>query len=57
MVAAIIFLTVFFTLGTLLILLTHYALVAEEAHCIGKVQAASVQQDMSVQSQPHDRAA
>jgi hypothetical protein len=59
--AAIIFLTVFFALGTLLILLTHRALVAEEARCIAKLERAPAIREESMQSQlqdqPRDRAA
>ena len=61
MMVAIIFLTVFFALGTLLILMTHRALVAEEARCIAKLEGAPAIPEESMQNQlqgqPRDRAA
>ena len=61
MMVAIIFLTVFFALGTLLILMTHRALVAEEARCIAKLERAPATREEStqdqMQGQPRDDAA
>jgi hypothetical protein len=55
MVATIIFLTVFFVLGTSLILITHRALVAEEARCIARVSQPLPARDGPMQRQPQDR--
>ena len=57
MIAGVIFLMVFFALGALLRLITHKALLAENAYCIAEPEQASATRDESLQGQPRDRAA
>jgi hypothetical protein len=61
MIAGIVFLTVFFTLGTVLLLMTHYALVTEQAQCLAKLESTPTVRDGATQGQPggqsRDRAA
>jgi hypothetical protein len=61
MTAGIVFLTVFFTLGTVLLLMTHYALVTEEAQYIAKLERTPAVRDGTghgqPDGQPRDRAA
>jgi hypothetical protein len=52
MIAGIVFLTVFFTLGTVLILMTHYALVTEQAQYLAKLERTPAVRDGAMQGQP-----
>jgi hypothetical protein len=59
MIAGVIFLTVFFALGTLLMLVTHRALVADDEYTrsMAKVEDTPASREESLQGQPRDRAA
>jgi hypothetical protein len=59
MVAGVIFLTVFFALGTLLVLIVHQALLADEeyARSLAKVEDTPAIREEPLQGQPRDRAA
>jgi hypothetical protein len=59
MIAGVIFLTVFFALGTLLMVIVHQALLAddENTRSLAKVAATPASREESLQGQPHDRAA
>jgi hypothetical protein len=59
MIAGVIFLTVFFALGTLLIVIVHQALLADDEHSrwLAKVEETPASREGSLHGQPRDRAA
>jgi hypothetical protein len=59
MIAGVIFLTVFFVLGTLLMVIVHQALLADDEYTrsLAKVEETPASRDESLQDQPRDRAA
>jgi hypothetical protein len=57
MIAGIIFLMAFFALGALLLLITHQALIADNASCVAEPRETPTIRDESRQDQPHDHAA
>jgi hypothetical protein len=59
MIAGVIFLTVFFVLGTLLMVIVHQALIADDeyARSLAKVEETPASREEPLQGQPRDRAA
>jgi hypothetical protein len=55
MVAEIVFLAVFFTLGTGLLLMTHYALVSEQAGTIARLERTPALGDGAMQEPPESK--
>jgi hypothetical protein len=59
MIAGVIFLTVFFVLGTLLMVIVHQALLADDEYTrsLAKVEETPASRESPLQGQPRDRAA